>query len=126
MAEVFEISVDAGFSAAHALAGHAGDCSRLHGHTFGVTAFVRCVRLDDMGMGVDFLRVRDSMGEILSVLDHRNLNELPAFSGENPTAENLARHVFRELAARLNGPGVAVSRVRVSEGPGMAVTFWEE
>ena len=126
MAEVFEISVDAEFSAAHALAGHAGDCARLHGHTFGVTAFVRCVRLDDMGMGVDFLRVRDSMGEILSVLDHRNLNELPAFSGENPTAENLARHVFRELAARLNGPGVAVSRVRVSEGPGMAVTFWEE
>ena len=64
--------------------------------------------------------------EILQGLDHYHLNDLPAFREVNPTAENLARFLYRELGRRLNSEMISVSRVKVSETKGVGAVYWEE
>lgn len=126
MAEVFEICVTDSFSAAHSLEGYLGECARLHGHSFDVEVFIRCSALDKLGMGVDFNKASGAVREALSGLDHANLNDLAAFRVENPTAENIARHIYHHVSGRLNGPDVKVSRVRVWEGRGASASYWVE
>ena len=36
--------------------------------------------------------------EVLDEFDHINLNDLPLFKNQNPTAENLAREIFHKLS----------------------------
>jgi 6-pyruvoyltetrahydropterin/6-carboxytetrahydropterin synthase len=123
---VYEIFVTSDFSAAHRLADHPGPCARVHGHNWKVTVHVRCRALDAGGMGLDFLHLRSALDEVLAGLDHKELNALPFFAGNPPTAENVARFVFDELGRRVNTEGVALARVSVDETPGFGATYWEE
>ncbi|MDR2862219.1 MAG: 6-carboxytetrahydropterin synthase QueD [Syntrophobacterales bacterium] len=126
MADVFEIYVKTHFAAAHTLRGYQGDCARLHGHNWHVELFVRCERLDDMEMGVDFRVLKENINEIMEYLDHQNLNDLPMFARENPTSEAVARYLYRALSERLNDERVSVARVRVSETQDTGALYWEE
>jgi 6-pyruvoyltetrahydropterin/6-carboxytetrahydropterin synthase len=59
-------------------------CKNLHGHNWIIVVTCRRVELDDYGMVIDFIKIK----EIVSQLDHANINEI---LGEvNPTAENIA------------------------------------
>ena len=120
---MFEISVRSHFSAAHRLVGHEGACAHLHGHNWEVEVFVAGERLNAIGVLVDFRHVKTALQEVMSTLDHRDLNALPELGPGNPTSENLARHLFEALAARLDAPGCRVARVRVSETPGTSATY---
>lgn len=122
----FEIFVRSQFSAAHCLSGYAGDCARFHGHNWTVEVFVESEELDELGMGVDFRDIHQALQDVLSGLDHQNLNELPAFEKVNPTSENVARLLYRELGSRLNSNRARVCRVKVFEMPDAGVTYWED
>lgn len=126
MAGVFEVYIKTHFSAAHSLKGYPGDCSRLHGHNWIIEAFVKCKELDDIGIGIDFRDIKKSVKDVLQGLDHFNLNELPAFKDENPTSENIAKFIYKELSKKLNSEVVTVSKVKVSETPGAGAFYWEE
>ena len=78
--------------------------------------------LDHLGMLVDFKRLKKELGEVISYLDHRYLNDLPEFSEQNPTAENLASFVYCEMKRRL---GDGVRRATVWETPTSAASYWE-
>nr|WP_255722541.1 6-carboxytetrahydropterin synthase QueD [Ectothiorhodospira lacustris] len=103
------------FASAHTLRDYPGNCSRLHGHNWKVEAEVEATVLDPLGMAVDFKTIKSLAREIAGELDHTYLNDLAPFRDVNPTAENIAAWFFREMAARLNAPGVRVS----------AITLWE-
>lgn len=122
---MFEISVKAGFSAAHHLAGYPGSCSRLHGHNWEVEIFFRGARLNRLGILLDFRAVKQAVRELFEALDHSDLNRHPAFRRANPTSENIARHLYRAVGRRFNTRQCRVARVTVSEGPGTAATYWE-
>ncbi len=126
MGDVFEVYVKSHFSAAHSLRGYPGDCSKIHGHNWIIEVYVRCSKLDAVGIGIDFRDVKTAAADVLSGLDHCDLNELPAFRQDNPTSENIARYIYRKLSEKLNGPGVRVSRVKVCETPGAGALYWEE
>ncbi len=126
MAEVFEVYVQTHFSAAHRLRGYPGDCARVHGHNWIIEVYVRCRQLNELGIGLDFRDIKQAVQENLKKLDHCNLNELPAFQEVNPTSENIARYIYRELAAQLNTEQVRVSKVKVCETPGAGACYWEE
>jgi 6-pyruvoyltetrahydropterin/6-carboxytetrahydropterin synthase len=126
MPGIYEIFVTTQFAAAHALSGYPGDCARLHGHNWGIEVAVRCTKLDALGMGLDFGDLEAGVKETLQGLDHYHLNELPAFQGVNPTAENLARFLYQELGRRLNSEMISVSRVKVLETKGVGAVYWEE
>ena len=121
---MYELSVNAHFSAAHRLAGYAGPCANPHGHNWEVEIFVRGVKLNAIGILVDFREVKNAVREVMKDLDHSDLNALPPFSRKNPTSENIARYLHKALAARLNCRAYRVHRVRVCETPGTSASYW--
>ncbi|RME80539.1 MAG: 6-carboxytetrahydropterin synthase QueD [Zetaproteobacteria bacterium] len=122
----YELKVKDHFSAAHALRGYPGDCARLHGHNWHVTLYVRCERLDALGMGVDYKVLKKALKEALRAWDHYNLNDIPPFDRINPTSENVAAELWRKLAPRINREGVRISRVEIAETCTAAVIYWPE
>ena len=74
-------------------------------------------------MAIDFHDLKAMTWEILKELDHRYLNELPAFQKQNPTAENLARYIHERLAERLPPGRVKLDQVRVWESETTAASY---
>jgi len=126
MSGVFEVYIETHFSAAHALRGYPGDCARLHGHNWIIRVYVRCRELDDIGIGIDFRVIKENVREVLQGLDHFNMNELPAFQVVNPTSENIAKYLYRELGKQINRDSATISKVEVSETPNAGAFYWEE
>ncbi len=128
MAEGYwRLSVTDHFSSAHQLRHYQGKCEQLHGHNFQVEATIQGRRLDPkLGIVMDFKELKALLKQVLSELDHRNVNDHPAFLSENPSSENLARFIFKGLQAGLDLPGVRVRSVSVAEGPASIATYCED
>jgi 6-pyruvoyltetrahydropterin/6-carboxytetrahydropterin synthase len=126
MTGIFEICVETHFSAAHSLIGYQGNCAQIHGHNWIVEVFVRCRELNDIGIGIDFRDVRQTIKDIIKDLDHSYLNEYPEFKNTNPSSENIAKFLFRELGGKINSDNVKISKVKVSETRGAGAYYWEE
>ncbi len=112
---MYEIYKETTFSGAHRLREYKGRCESLHGHNWRVRAFVAAEELDSLGMVIDFKVLNEALEEIAGRLDHVYLNETPPFDRLNPSAENMARWFYDELAARVNDSRVRVSRVMIWE-----------
>ena len=111
---MYTLEVETEFAAAHFLDGYQGRCENLHGHNWRVSLAVTGEALDAVGMLVDFSLLKQWLRGEIEKLDHRLLNETPPFDAMNPTSENIARHLARQMAARLP-EGVKVECVRVWE-----------
>lgn len=112
---MYEVVVEAQFSAAHRLVQYQGNCERLHGHNWRVKALVRGETLDSQGLLLDYRALRKELGGILQELDHSLLNDHPDFARANPTSEHLAEWIFRRLAARVESDRCALEAVEVYE-----------
>jgi 6-pyruvoyltetrahydropterin/6-carboxytetrahydropterin synthase len=126
MAEVFEVYVKTHFSAAHRLDGYPGDCARTHGHNWIVEAYVKCFQLDGIGIGIDFRDIKQAVKEVLTRIDHCDLNEVEPFNKVNPSSENIARYLHHELSKKLNSESVKVSKIKVCETPGAGAYYYLE
>jgi len=131
------------FSASHFITFAGGQCERLHGHNYRVSAEVRGP-LDQNHYVVDFLALRDMLRAILAEFDHRVLlptghSQIQVTVGDkevtatfanrrwvfprddcallpipNTTAELLARHIGLRLQDAMTGPtGGSLPFVRV-------------
>jgi 6-pyruvoyltetrahydropterin/6-carboxytetrahydropterin synthase len=125
MGKTWELAVRRHFSAAHALREYEGVCSRLHGHNYEVEVVVARESLDSLGMAMDFGELKRHCDEVIDELDHRMLNELPAFSESNATSERLAEYIYGEVARRLAGAAVELRWVRIWETPTSSATYRE-
>ncbi len=96
---MYEIKTISEFSAAHTLRGYKGKCENLHGHNWKVEVMARSVKLDKLGMVMDFTRLKAALKSVLEELDHRNLNDLAYFKEVNPTSENIAKYVYDMIKA---------------------------
>ena len=125
---MFEIKVSAEFEAAHRIACYKGKCDRLHGHSWTVEAAVTGTRLDELGMLVDFKLVKGRLRELLETLDHMFLNDLEPFSaGINPTAENIAKYIYSEMAkAEFLTEDIKLKHIQVWESPKSSVIYTED
>ncbi|WP_297057353.1 6-carboxytetrahydropterin synthase QueD [Thermosulfurimonas sp.] len=123
---MYELTVRDEFSAAHQLRGYEGACEHLHGHNWKVEVAVRGRDLNSIGILIDFKELKRALREVLGELDHRNLNELPAFRELNPSSENLARYIFDRLRERLAGKPVKVYRVTVCETERACASYLED
>lgn len=118
---MFEVKVRAHFDAAHFLRGYGGRCEELHGHRFEVEIGLKVGGLNEIGISYDFRELKEKLAKVLTRFDHICLNELPEFREENPSSENIARLIYKELKPRLEG--VELSYVEVWESPQSGVRF---
>lgn len=119
---MFKAKVIDTFSAAHRLYGYKGDCERLHGHNYRVEVLVASRKLDSMGIVMDFRELKSLLRQVMSDLDHRFLNEVEPFMDENPSAENIARLIFRNLSPLIEKP-VELVEVIVWENDSCSVSY---
>ncbi len=119
---MYEISVEKHFDAAHFLRGYRGKCEALHGHRFKVVARVNAASLDNVGIAYDFTELKRHLDDILAAYDHTCLNDVPPFDNINPSSENIAAAIYRQLDSRLADP-VTISGVEVWESPHTWVTY---
>ena len=120
------------FDAAHVLTNHQGLCKNLHGHTYRVEVSVTLPPESTADMVIDFKDLKKLCEEVvLSRFDHAFIydstskaeSEIAAVVAKHgmravalpfrSTAENLARHFYEQLSARVSG----LSALRVWETP---------
>ena len=123
---MYEISIKTSFSAAHQRGGYEGVCENLHGHNWGAEVCVRTEKLDDIGLGIDYKILKQHTEEIVDGLDHKNINKVSPFDKTNPSSENIARWLFKELSARINSDSLKVYRVNIKETENFSASYFEE
>lgn len=104
-------------SCGHRVFNHAGKCRHLHGHNYRIHFKVASDLLDDLGMVIDFVFLKEKLCAWLEEnWDHKFLlwsgdpilNNLQGIDKEsivalpfNPTAENMAEHLVNTIAPQL-------------------------
>jgi 6-pyruvoyltetrahydropterin/6-carboxytetrahydropterin synthase len=74
-------------------------CRRLHGHSFAVEIVVAGPCDPHLGWVMDYADISAAFKPIWNRLDHYYLNEIDGL--ENPTSENLALWIWRQLRPKL-------------------------
>ena len=120
---MYELKIEDAFAAAHNLREYQGECEALHGHNWKVEVVVRADRLDDLGLAVDFKDLKEATTEVLDQLDHKYLNELPAFSEQNPSSELIAKYIFEQVQDRVGREGLWVHRVTAWESNNACASY---
>lgn len=105
---MFEVRVEADFSAAHFLRDYNGKCENLHGHNYKVYAHVKGEKLNEGGMLLDFTKIKGTLRSVCKKLDHTNLNDMEVFD-QNPSAERIAMFIYDSIINELKAEGTDLS-----------------
>ena len=120
---MFSVTVRDQMMIAHSFRGDVfGPAQRLHGATYVVDATFRRADLDADNIVVDIGRAAEELHSVLAELNHRNLDDEPAFAGMNTTTEALARVVADRLAERVHAGALGDT---AGELAGLVVTLHE-
>lgn len=123
---MYELTVEANFSAAHQLRGYKGKCERMHGHNWKVHVHVVSDKLDGIDMVMDFHELKRLTNETIAPLDHSLLNEMFPFTERNPSSEAIAKWIYDSLKKKLPSEAVRVSAVTVWESDTASATYYED
>jgi len=122
---MYEVTVKTGFAAAHQLRLYDGKYENLHGHNWTAQVTVEADELDPIGVGIDFVKLKAMVEKNLSELDYHNINDVPPFDEQNPSAENIARWLFLKLKVEVNTNLTRVKRVEIFEMEGCGASYFE-
>ncbi len=121
---MFEIAVTSHFSGAHRLRYLHGKCEELHGHNWKIEVSVVSHRIGKEGVVIDFGVLKQKLEKVLKPLDHTYLNDLPYFSGMEPSSENIAKYIFDRLKTELRGQPGTLKKVTAWESETSCVTYF--
>src|SRR6266571_1378973 len=109
---MYEVAYETTFCATHRLTRDGRPIEPVHGHDWRVEAVAAGETLA-------------ALGEVASRFHYRDVNDHPAFAGQSPSAEAVARYFFLEVRKGLGEEGRLLRRVRVWEAPGCSATYSE-
>lgn len=110
----YELAIDSFFGASHAIR----PSGEKHTHSFRIRASFVTDSVDENGMVCGFREVSDLLDAEAKRYVNRFINEIQPFDVVQPTGENLATVIYRNLADSL--------RRSMSGGPQLvAITLWE-
>lgn len=155
-----KITVTVKFEAMHRIPKHTGKCKYIHGHSYKAVVSLSAPNLDEMGMVLDFGVVKTRLKAwIDEKWDHNSIlhendplikfgrkmkqdklwkSEFEQFGGKepyllkcNPTAENMAEHLFNVIHEFLENElaqieGLAIDSVTIQETEDCSATFVPE
>jgi len=122
LAGVLTLAEETTMSSAHFLPFYAGECSNVHGHTWRIRARWRCLTTDKdaVGIAIDFKALKIALRVVTRKLDHNLLNKTIL----QPTAENIAEHIYHELQKSATASEHLLD-VQVYESPTSSVRYDE-
>ncbi|MHC4744626.1 MAG: 6-pyruvoyl trahydropterin synthase family protein [Planctomycetota bacterium] len=119
---MFAISVETSFQASHQLALPDGSKEPAHSHNWSVKAEVACETLDEMGVVMDFHKLRADLGDIIARFDNSRLDTIDYFRKNSESAENVAKYIHDELLERLPD-GIRIASIEVGEEEGCRAKY---
>jgi len=122
---MFEVTYETTFCATHRLTRGGEPIEPIHGHDWRVEVAAAGGELDELGVVLDFERLKETVGAVAARFHYRDLNDHQDLRGTSPSAEVVARHFFREVRRGLGAEGRLLRRVRVWEAPGCSATYAE-
>ena len=120
---MYELKIVTHFAAAHQLTMVGEKCENLHGHNWKIEVYVTGKELDEAGVLMDFGIIKKHVAEVMSLLDHKYLNDLEYFKSNQPSSENIAVLIARELQKRIDDTAASVSRVAAWESENACATY---
>ncbi len=100
---MFELKIKTRFAGAHQLTMVGEKCENLHGHNWHVEVCVKGPQLNSAGVLADFGDIKKAVRQVVDGdLDHKYLNELPAFKDKQPTSERIAVYIARQVQTLLD------------------------
>jgi 6-pyruvoyltetrahydropterin/6-carboxytetrahydropterin synthase len=131
---MYSVTREIDFCYGHRLLNYEGKCKHLHGHNGKAVIVIEAAELDPRGMVLDFSDIKQVVSTwIDDNLDHRMIlcredpavpllqqqNEPLYLIDRNPTAENIAREIFKFTAAH----GFPIVECRLWETPRCYATY---
>ena len=119
---MFAVTVETSFLASHQLTLPDGLKEPLHQHNWLVTAEVSCGRLNNMGLVMDFKKLKAMVDNIVAHLSNKPLEASDYFRKNSSSAENVAKYIYDQLEPELP-KNVKLNHIRVVEEPGCSAKF---
>jgi len=113
---VYSVQVRDHIMIAHSFRGDVfGPAQKLHGATFVIDAMFMSDTLDENNIVIDIGKAHSVLHDTISPLNYQNLDDVPAFAGQNTTTEFLTKHIFDQLAnaARAGTLGRAPGEIQI-------------
>jgi 6-pyruvoyltetrahydropterin/6-carboxytetrahydropterin synthase len=127
---MFELKVKTRFAGAHQLTMVGQKCENLHGHNWHVEVCVKGSQLNEAGVLADFGDIKRAVRQVVDGdLDHKYLNELAVFQGQQPTSERIAVYIAQQVQALLDEnlkEKLHVSRVMAWESDDACAIYYPE
>jgi 6-pyruvoyltetrahydropterin/6-carboxytetrahydropterin synthase len=79
--------------------------------------------VNDIGIAYDFMELKQHLADVIARFDHTCLNDVPPFNQINPSSENIAATIYKELQPKLTGAEVSIVLVEVWESPESGVSY---
>ncbi len=121
---MFTISVETHFRASHQLSLPDGSKESSHHHHWSVTANVSSNKLNNIGIVMNFHKLRELLNNIVAEFDNAALERIGHFQQNNPSAENVAKYIYQKLEPKLP-KAVKLRSIKVVEEPGCTAKFSE-
>ena len=114
--ELYQLGVSRDFIGQHYLIG--GDWgleSQPHSHHYGLEVRLEGEALDQHGYLADITDVNATLDELAAFYRDRLLNDMPEFSGLNPSIEHFARLLCQSISNMIEAPSITCLTVRLWE-----------
>ena len=121
---MYQVSVQKDFIAKHRLVG--GDWGKendVHPHHYILELVLRGKELDRHGYLVDIDDIDKNLVRIVNHFQDKLINELPEFSGLNPSIEHFARIICKDLAQTIQAKNINHYFVRLWENSNAWASF---
>ena len=130
------------FDAAHRVMRHEGNCKLLHGHRYVLEVTFIAKELDEVGRVIDFGIIKEILKKwleenwdhntILNSEDHelgpaitKILGQKIYYMDSNPTAENMAKHLFLDICPQLfSDYKVKCLKIKIFETPNCSAEIY--
>lgn len=113
---MYSVAVQRDFIARHYLIG--GDWgleNKLHAHHYRIEVCLEGIELDRHGYLVDIVDIENKLEELVARFRNQTLNDLPEFTGLNPSIEHFSRIFCRAFIAKIQAGNIT----------GVSVKIWE-
>ncbi|MCU0687165.1 MAG: 6-carboxytetrahydropterin synthase, partial [Polyangiaceae bacterium] len=121
---MFTLTIRDYLKCAHSLKGEIfGPAQLMHVITYEVEAVFMTSELDEYGLIVDFASTQSALQEILSVMNFKNLDEVPQLNGKNTTTEFLCQYIHAHIVNRVVDQFKGSLRVTLRESAVAEVSF---